>query len=302
MLKKAAVFGLGKGKEGIPLTIDPSPIIPPNPGVNPVPPPGVKPVLNVDGSNPPFPACGVIPVEAELAPNADGPWVIEWLPAGPVNMAGDSGPARKEDDNPDQEKWGPGSSGAGDVSADTGGRAVLLGGGEVFLVPVVVAPPVSFSRLKSSELDPVWWLWMLVELREKLCSNGLGSSSNLDFEIELIGGRIGGRDSTAGKACGGGMSEACDGLPGGCKWLVVSFSKDLRAVGADTRRMSTDGAMIKGDQSIQHRASDASDDDERIEEVGTGQSDEEWSGESEGEGRSSAIFPTLNIIRPSVGQ
>jgi hypothetical protein len=39
--------------------------------------------------------------------------------------------------------------------------------------------------------------------------------------------------------------------------------------------MSTDGAMIKGDQSIQHRASDASDDDERIEEVGTGQSDEE---------------------------
>ena len=56
MLKKAAVFGLGKGNEGIPLTIDPSPIIPPNPGVNPVPPPGVNPVLNVEGSNPPFPA------------------------------------------------------------------------------------------------------------------------------------------------------------------------------------------------------------------------------------------------------
>jgi hypothetical protein len=39
--------------------------------------------------------------------------------------------------------------------------------------------------------------------------------------------------------------------------------------------MSTDGAMIKGDQSIQHRASDSNDDVERIDGVGTGQSDEE---------------------------
>ena len=56
MLKNAAVFGLGRGNAGIPLTIDPNPIMLPNPGVNPVPPPGVNPVLKFEGSNAPLPA------------------------------------------------------------------------------------------------------------------------------------------------------------------------------------------------------------------------------------------------------
>lgn len=118
--------------------MDPSPIILPNPGVKPEPPPGVKPVLNVAGSNaddPPARGVWLIPLElfesfcadplASLLPLA--PCGLVRFSAGPVNMAGESGPARKEEDRPDHEKWGPlpGSREAGDVRADTGGNAVV---------------------------------------------------------------------------------------------------------------------------------------------------------------------------------
>lgn len=43
---------------------------------------------------------------------------------GAVNIAGDNGPARNDDDNPDQLKCPEGSSGAGEVKAESGGKAV----------------------------------------------------------------------------------------------------------------------------------------------------------------------------------
>jgi hypothetical protein len=69
MLRKAAVFGDGGGKD----------IGPPSKGVRPVP--GVKPVR------------GVSPVRNEFASNG---WLTAFWSCGPANIAGDNGPALRE--------------------------------------------------------------------------------------------------------------------------------------------------------------------------------------------------------------
>jgi hypothetical protein len=145
-----------------------------------------------------------------------------------VSIAGESGPARRDELSPDHEKWG--SCGAGEVSADSGGRAVfssrppggdgLVGSNFAAVVVVTVvafpapsprSPPPFLPRIpspsSSSEFDlpPV-----RIELDdlENDCSNGLGSSSNFDFEMDGMGGRMGGRWRTCGGGAGAGAALA----------------------------------------------------------------------------------------------
>lgn len=90
-------------------------------------------------------------------------------------MAGESGPARREDESPDQEKCDAGSTGTGDVIAESGGNAVFSPGVSLSsddplrdtsarppsvsssCLPSVVPslPPFTPDPFPSSELDPV---------------------------------------------------------------------------------------------------------------------------------------------------
>jgi hypothetical protein len=65
----------------------------------------------------------------------------------------------------------------------------LLASSSLLPSPPPAAPPAPPSVPR---------VWTLVLDRLKDCSNGLGSSSNLDLEIESIGGLMGGRERMAG--------------------------------------------------------------------------------------------------------
>lgn len=133
---------------------------------------------------------------------------------GPTSIAGLSGPARSEEERPDHEKCDAGSTGTGEVIAESGGNAVFSSccpslSSDPFrsASSVALRSDCALGALPSSSLDPVCVRpapararCIDVEERENDCSNGLGSSSNLDLLTPATGGRIGGRWRTAGRA------------------------------------------------------------------------------------------------------